>query len=225
MMAQDSNRKTTEKVIVALLFTLGALYAALVSIDLFFPSLFTLSSWFKFIGIVLCLIVACAAAQCPLDRTDARYNCVAMLFTVAADVFLLFTTSYEAGIALFCVAHLLRIRLLCGKRPSLALLFADIALCFILIFGVHLSQLYALSICYALLLLSATISTFISRRFPRRNAILLRLGMILFLLCDINVALFNIASPFAAAAVLMWVFYLPSQVLLALSMYDGLCCA
>jgi hypothetical protein len=45
--------------------------------------------------------------------------------------------------------------------------------------------------------------------------------MILFLCCDINVAIFNTAPPdttlYSISAPLMWLFYLPAQILLSLS--------
>ncbi len=62
--------------------------------------------------------------------------------------------------------------------------------------------------------------------YPNPNGQMIALGMILFLLCDINVALYNILGYIGKVNVFynisfvsMWLFYLPSQVLLALSGY------
>jgi hypothetical protein len=61
----------------------------------------------------------------------------------------------------------------------------------------------------------------------KRNIRYFTAGMVLFLLCDINVGLFNLSDfltvtstyeiIYELSAVLMWTFYAPSQVLLALS--------
>lgn len=55
---------------------------------------------------------------------------------------------------------------------------------------------------------------------PNRNMVIW--GMILFALCDINVALTRIKSLNEISFSLIWIFYLPSQVLLSLSGYKFL---
>ena len=71
-----------------------------------------------------------------------------------------------------------------------------------------------------MLIISVTVSTFHAPQ-PRLNTLFSRIGMCLFLACDVNVAIFN-ALPaglptHTASIVLMWFFYLPAQTLLALS--------
>ena len=62
----------------------------------------------------------------------------------------------------------------------------------------------------------------------RKNSILFAAGMVLFLLCDINVGLFNLTDfisiskqnyqlLYKVSSILMWTFYAPAQVLIALS--------
>jgi hypothetical protein len=65
---------------------------------------------------------------------------------------------------------------------------------------------------------------FKNTRLPRRNMSLALAGVLLFALCDVNVVLYNahnfVPSMEAVrqpAYVLLWVFYLPSQALLAVS--------
>ena len=59
---------------------------------------------------------------------------------------------------------------------------------------------------------------------PRESIFFSRLGMLLFIACDINVLLKNIIPRgnvlFTVSIVLMWAFYLPAQTLLALSATD-----
>jgi hypothetical protein len=78
---------------------------------------------------------------------------------------------------------------------------------------------------YTLLIVSATIAAY-RRRQARANNILSRLGMTLFLLCDVNVLLWNLQRVADMTAIpawtgtLIWTFYLPAQTMLALSAYD-----
>jgi len=74
---------------------------------------------------------------------------------------------------------------------------------------------------YACTLAAGALSAFIRHKaYPFPNRIFVPLGMFMFLLCDINVALMNVLTPGAgraAARILIWVFYLPSQALLSVS--------
>ncbi len=63
--------------------------------------------------------------------------------------------------------------------------------------------------------------------YPEPNRQMILIGMTLFLLCDINVGLYNILGYMGKVDVFynisfvsMWLFYLPSQILLALSGYN-----
>jgi hypothetical protein len=64
------------------------------------------------------------------------------------------------------------------------------------------------------------------RRQARVNNVLSRLGMSLFVLCDVNVLLWNLREDAHLTAIpeqtgiLMWTFYLPAQTMLALSAHD-----
>jgi hypothetical protein len=62
-----------------------------------------------------------------------------------------------------------------------------------------------------------------------RYIVIFAIGMVLFLLCDINVGIFNLAdflvidsnlfkSIYGFSSIGMWLFYLPAQVLLAISL-------
>jgi hypothetical protein len=89
-------------------------------------------------------------------------------------------------------------------------------------------------IAYIMLIIAATVCAF-RRRQARVNNVLSRLGMCLFLCCDVNVLLMNIRDEQIAQAalghagpptipaltgVLIWAFYLPAQTMLALSAGD-----
>lgn len=97
---------------------------------------------------------------------------------------------------------------------------------------VSFNGLLAVSIFYFISILSNTVRSLkISLKSGnRKNIKYLAAGFVLFLLCDINVGLFNISDfislgkyyniIYSASSILMWTFYAPSQVLLALSIND-----
>ena len=155
--------------------------------------------WIKYASIVLCFLFAAYQAARGGDRLTAA----ALAFTLGADAFLLLLDRYyPLGIGLFCVAHLLyrgRIgREGGGARPCLLIL---PALCGLLLAG----------------------NVFLSwRRLHGRGGRLLAVGLTLLLCCDVCVGLHNLSGPVPAAVaafadVGMWLFYLPSQVCVALS--------
>jgi hypothetical protein len=91
----------------------------------------------------------------------------------------------------------------------------------------HLDIYTKLAILYAVALIfsvSAAVSAFRNKKYPKPNNFLALTGMLLFLLCDINVVmLYNLGLPSGvtnAAHKLIWVFYLPSQLFLAVSAFS-----
>lgn len=97
---------------------------------------------------------------------------------------------------------------------------------------ITINSLLVASIFYFISILTNTIQSLklalLSRN--RRDNKLLAAGMLLFLLCDINVGLFNLSDfinlgaaynkIYLISSILMWTFYAPSQVMLALSKDD-----
>lgn len=183
----------------------------------------------KYAAIISCLII-CVFAYSSTRRRAARIQSIVFCITLAADFLLLFSPFFTAGVIVFLGAHLCA---LIRYRPRWALpagacaaaLFTAIML--YLPYRLHADTQSALfaAVClaYALLIISVTVSTFFAEQ-PRRNSLLSRLGMLLFIACDINVMVFNTlpsgSAPHTAAIVLMWAFYLPAQTLLALSAAD-----
>lgn len=111
--------------------------------------------------------------------------------------------------------------------------------CFVIAVVVWVLFLYTndaiifLAITYATLFLTTIAVTFLyfnqnkAPKLPRFNKILIVLGLILFALCDINVMLYNLPRYLHVRIIsihvqdninaLIWIFYLPSQLLLAIS--------
>ncbi|GFZ34521.1 hypothetical protein CSC2_50470 [Clostridium zeae] len=94
------------------------------------------------------------------------------------------------------------------------------------------TKLYYLALLYGTLLINSLICAFLTLRsnlYYKHSSLMIVFGMFLFFMCDINVGLYplvtesyNIASLSMTIYFLIWFFYLPSQILLALSGYRKL---
>ena len=194
----------------------GAIYLAFLTMDLTGRGAGSVPA--KYAGVLLCLLFS---AVCALRGGD-RLVPPALALTAGADWFLLVRNDhYAVGIALFlCVQTVYYLRLrrqgasaVWPLRAGLALgaglgLYAlDLASPVNLLAGLYFSQL-----------LSNTILAWTGQGRRRR---IFAAGLTLFVGCDICVGLFNTlpgSSPlYPAVSVGMWLFYLPSQVLIALS--------
>ena len=194
----------------------GTIYAAFLALDLTGRGADAVPV--KYAGVLLCLLFALACAL----RGGDRLVPLALALTAGADWFLLVRNdSYAVGIALFlCVQTVYYLRLrrngISGAYPlraglalaaGLGLYALGLASPVNLLAGLYFSQL-----------LSNTVLAWTGRGHRWR---IFAGGLTLFVGCDICVGLFNIlpaSSPlYPAASLGMWFFYLPSQVLIALS--------
>ncbi len=203
----------------------AALYIALLAADLFFGGWGIVSSILKYAGILLCPVIAALLHRNAWNRQDSVYLFGALVFTCAADLFLLLLNKPVYGMVLFCMAHLLYIRRYRAAwfTPAATITVSTIAVCLaVSSFTKAFPLRNALAMLYGVLLLSVFILAGTSM-LPKINRRIVVTGMALFLLCDIHVAVFNLVGvghpyyPFASF--LMWFFYLPSQALLAVSGY------
>ncbi|MFT4143105.1 MAG: lysoplasmalogenase family protein [Mobilitalea sp.] len=168
---------------------------------------------------------------------------LALLFTVISDLFLLVLDIQLIGVITFILVQIfygLRISILKNqdlvKDFTMRIIFqTSITLLIVFILkqlDVLINSLLIVTIFYFIYILTNTILIIITAAAkPKSNRLSIRLftiGMVLFLLCDINVGLFNMTAfvtmpenisslLYSFSAVLMWTFYAPSQVLLAYS--------
>lgn len=160
----------------------------------------------------------------------------AYLFTLCADLFLLVLNKhYEVGIGFFLCAQIFYfLYLLKGKskKQIIILLSGYVASLIItnlvLIYALNMFSLRnELAVLYYFLLITNFCSSLLSYKV---EGIILPIGFFLFILCDINVGLANLDIPYNSIAFLyfvriaMWLFYLPSQVLIVSSLdkpYQG----
>jgi len=147
-----------------------------------------------------------------------------MAFTVAADYFLILRNENLVGVAVFCFAHFFYI---CRARAQVKPLHAGwvagmLALAGAVVYLVARGNLYGLASLYAILFFINLFSHILLRQHIN-NARMVIIGLVFFVLCDINVLLFNIPRyvgvfpSLARVYPFIWIFYLPAQLLLALS--------
>lgn len=151
----------------------------------------------RFFIVVLCFIPA------------LRYGVPKAAFcTIVSDIFLLFTPYDKLGVYFFCLVHLFYISFLVHKKPACFLFF------FLLLFLVF--PLPALGIVYALLFFVHVCIAFSLWKQKKAKPYfgLYLLGLFLFICCDVLVALGHFTTP---QPILIWIFYAPSQLLLAFS--------
>ncbi|MDY6043971.1 MAG: hypothetical protein SPI65_00140 [Peptoniphilus sp.] len=177
-------------------------------LDIFYLRYATFSSGLKFMSIVLLFL-----AQCLWGETERGWWKAAAGLTILTDYLLLFTDCYEWGIFFFNVVHFFRYVERKRGEDDRALYFAGISgvgLMFLL--SRYVSWQTALAAAYGLFLFLNTWEAF---RSGNRE---LALAYCLFWGCDICVGVANVLSPGLIATIsrkLIWLFYLPSQILLA----------
>lgn len=201
----------------------GCLYLTFLSLDLFLPG----SGWdvpCKYLSIVLCF---CFVLRVGRGR-DGLLMKTALGFTLLADLFLLVLDRwYPAGVASFCVVQLLYLIRIARARPAglpVRLLLRGILVAVALAVANGLGALDPLT-ALALFYFSQLVVNVLESLALGRGYRCFAVGLLLFLCCDLCVGLQNLSAWFPAAGgplvqfarVGMWLFYLPSQVLISLS--------
>lgn len=219
------------------------LYGAFLSLDILGRNT-ALSNRIKFALVVICLIYVIIIRGQNRGR-EYMFLVYALAFTVISDMFILLSDYYVYGVLTFILAQQLygmRITEFYNRVKIPISLIRDFVLrllyqgAFAVLVGIILRKLdvnfdallgisifYFISICtnvVRLIKLSIQYNN-------KKDTKLFTIGMVLFLLCDINVGLFNLSAflpvgpayeiIYNASSILMWTFYAPSQVLIALS--------
>ena len=195
----------------------AVLYAAFLTMDVL--GLNGPDVWLKYAGVLLCLAFS---LWCALRGGD-RLVLPALVLTALADSLLLVANAcYALGVLIFLGAqsvYLARLRLASGKswwwlRTGVPLL-VGLAMCL-------LGQATPLNLLAGLYFSQLLVNMVLAWTLPGRRWRVFALGLTLFVGCDLCVGAYN--SPgllpvplYAFARVGMWLFYLPSQVLIALS--------
>lgn len=224
-----------------LLIIIGVLYALFIYIDIFDGEFLISLDRIKYICIILCFLISLLIGKDSLNKRDARLLQVGLFFTVIADLFLIIFIHNTLGVVFFCITQIFySIRYEFGKvKPVLknsTILFLLVSAFYLIVnlFIADMDILIGISLYYSILLINNVVKSIRvckNSLYPYPNKYMIVLGMILFFLCDINVALrsisghiyslWNFSDSFTHTfSSLVWVFYIPSQVLLSLSGYQ-----
>ena len=194
------------------------IYIGFLLVDIVTPN-FWGSSLLKYAGIFLCVVYA-------NYKYEKDYKLVlALFFTFLADTILVWTNYEVAGVFVFCFAQLMHFLRISKLERKYLLYFAAIISALVIYAGfAHENILYSVAALYGLLLFSnlgLSIHNYREHKsdFRARCAMY---GFIAFVGCDVCVGLRHlmldgVISPqfLPLVAFLVWVFYYPSQVLLA----------
>lgn len=194
------------------------------------------SSMLKYFGILLCLFLSILIGNNGHDKMDAIFLRLAIFLTALADLCMIILDLNELGMVIFClvqITYIIRHSRAIERRYNLNFLVVTIIVIILIVISlannlliedlgyegikkitVVIGAVYAIILPYSVYTGWKTLKgTF----YPIYSRYLVAVGMTLFLLCDINVALSVISKDLS---ILIWIFYLPSQVLLALSGYN-----
>ncbi len=195
----------------------------------------------KYICIILCFLICLLTEKNPFDSLDSFLLKTGLFITMFADLFLTVFNYYVLGVILFSLVQIIysiRYEIMKSSKTFLIIITIFLLLIFtyltIHLFTTKIDVLFIAvlfySICIIISLIKA-IKAYKSNLYPYPNKHMIVCGMVLFLLCDINVALHNVTEVMLLSgnlidtlhnisAILIWLFYIPSQVLLSLSGYN-----
>ena len=168
------------------------------------------STFIKYFGIILCFLYALYNRK--------KFQSASMIFTLIADFFLLILNDYyEIGVSSFIIVQFIYLYFLGNINSAYFNMFLYIRGYLIIVGSILLYMFKAMSLLNELvliyfvnLIMNAIYAYVIKNKTPA-------LGLILFVCCDVCVGLHNINAAYSLATFLMWVFYLPSQVLIVLA--------
>ncbi len=233
-----------KRIFIIFILTEIILYGSFLYIDITESGSYTISNYLKFSGIILCFLFILFLPCRKEDRIDTNILRTALLFTLISDLFILILDYYIIGLITFCVVQsLYLIRLVIwGNQMDLTgaiqrivkkfirnLIISLLIIAFLIVIKIRMEWLILISCFYFIaMIFNVSDSIIIACRYKIKSRILYAFGMVLFLLCDINVGLFNIsgfltvdgnwfASLYKFSALAMWMFYLPAQVAISLS--------
>ena len=194
------------------------IFVSFIGLDIMAPG-FWGSSLLKYAGIFLCVVYA-------NQKYEKDYKLViALFFTFLADTILVWTPYEIAGVFVFCFAQLMHFIRLAKVSRKWLLYFTAIVSGLVIIVGLrHDNILYSLAALYGSLLFTNLGLSI--RRYRTHNkdfrARCAMYGFIAFVGCDLCVGIRHLmldgiipAQFLPLVAFMVWIFYYPSQVLLA----------
>ena len=222
------------KIVKTLLMFIGILYLIFLYMDIFNIQIFIPTDIIKFISIILTFIISLLLEEYAINTKGIFLLQLGLFLTIFADLFLLvLNRKYILGIALFCIIQILYSIRYDSHRTKVTIINFIIIFSILIIIYITMEVdfIFVISIYYIICLLTSTIRGIrvcTDKLYPSPNRQMIALGMIFFLFCDINVGFFNIIGYMEPAgkyinllhnisSISIWLFYLPSQVLLCIS--------
>ena len=193
---------------------------------------FEISNWLKYVGIIICFLASLIPIFSKNSAKTQYFIQFSLFFTLVSDYFLLINTDknlYIFGVVIFIIVQLsyfIYIETLKKNKTSFLIsLIFRIVLSSMLIIILSILQFNLLSIvsaCYFVELLMNFITS-LSLIKINKFFLIFSIGLLLFIGCDISVGLTNLdlfeGHIKNLVSNLMWIFYLPSQVLISFSNY------
>ena len=223
--------KKADKIIISLFAILEILiYLSFLLLDKNINFIEIDSSYFKYAGIILCLVFS-LYSLIRKRSLEAIFIPCALVFTLISDCFLLLNPDPELfiyGLVTFIITQLIYFLFLSFKNKSLFEFILNIVIRLILtlvaiVVAVSLGYkdtLTLLALSYFVELLANFVYSFSLIKLDKKYLIF-SAGLLLFIGCDISVGLNNVhlfdGIDYSLVNYMMWVFYLPSQVLLSIS--------
>ncbi len=220
------------------------LYVSFLYIDITQNASYNLSANLKFTGIVLCFLYVLISPGYVKNKADIWILRFALFFTLISDLFILILDIYLPGMVSFCIVqtlYLIRLGLWnkqADKLKTIRIIIKKflrnitvtvVVLIFLFILHLKLEALILVTCFYFVsILFNVTDSLVTTFRYRIKYQLLYSSGMVLFLLCDLNVGVFNLTGFVSVSSnwfqhlynfsvVAMWLFYLPAQVFIVLS--------
>ena len=191
-----------------------------------------ISNWLKYVGIIICFL----ASLIPIfSKNSAKFQYFipfSLFFTLVSDYFLLINADknlYIFGVVIFIIVQLsyfIYIETLKKNKTSflISLIFRIIlsSILIIVLSIIRFDLLSIVSACYFVELLMNFITS-LSLIKINKYFLIFSIGLLLLIGCDISVGLTNLdlfeGHIKNLVSNLMWIFYLPSQVLISFSNY------
>lgn len=217
------------------------LYIMFMYLDLAKTEYYHISNNLKFLSIVICSFFSIVYYSKDDNQTDLILLRSALIFTVISDLCILILDYYIVGTLTFCIVQLLYLIRLCRyrypenlmgnilKKVVRNILITASIISLFIILQIDINLLVIISMIYFVsITLNVGDSISIAYHTKNRSTIIFAIGMVLFILCDINVGVFNLSDfisiesslfskVYSFSVIAMWMFYLPAQVCIALS--------
>ncbi|MGH4139384.1 lysoplasmalogenase family protein [Clostridium sp.] len=235
MLKKRKSNNLVHEVIVA---TILILYILFLCMDFYNVRWLISSDYIKYLCILLCFLLSIVSNKNSIldiaKHRDIFLLRLGLFITVMADLCLLIFDFHVLGVILFSLVQITyTVRYSTENLKTTLLYFFITFQCVVLTYLIATLFIEKINILIPILLfyficlitsVSKAIAAFKNNLYPSPSKYMIVFGMILFLLCDICVALSNVTTTVyfmirlqQITWLLIWTFYLPSQLLLALS--------